>query len=415
MPQLAACADVERLEAEVAPPATLEQRASVDTVRRLLSNAIALEHAGRSREALELATTVLTQAAGTAYAPVIADAALERGRILIGRNELDEATATLSYARTTALEHGLTAVAVEAGARGIFAEGLIAGDRTVVDREAALLVPLSKSLVGDHFAGPLLLNNLGTVYMAVGDRPTATRYFREAREAIADVPQPDLELTCIDKNLAMLTPDDAAREALARGVWERRRAALGDTHLLTVEALDSYARYTADPARALSLLVGVCNAFETTYPELVERRVYCESYLAFLEGLLGDHGEERRHYQRVSVMASQDEQLAVFGRLAAGHVDLSNGDQTRAIIAWNKVVAADGTSPRWWERVWAAHAQFALASAKHAMGKDVDALHHLEAALASYGEVRALTEEVEFRFRLEAANTLFVKIKGDHR
>src|SRR5690606_19137419 len=165
------------------------------------------------------------------YPPTLAETALLRGKILLLQRELEAAIATLRLAEQTGLEHGLLALAVTAAARRLYAESVSGQGLAGLERQLAVFEPLSRSLRGDRFARPLLLNNAGVVYMAAGQRDHAYRYFRLARAALDSVDRPDLELTAIDQNLAMITSDPGARAALARATWLQLRDALGEQHL----------------------------------------------------------------------------------------------------------------------------------------------------------------------------------------
>ncbi|HEU4731558.1 MAG TPA: serine/threonine-protein kinase, partial [Kofleriaceae bacterium] len=170
MPDLAECADAERLQADTAPPASLTQRLAVDAARREISHAAALDRAGRSAEAIAAATAATGIAEQSGYPPVVADAVLTHGRILLATEDYERAAASFRRARAIALAQRELSVAVEAAARALYAEGMANADARAAERDAAVLVPLAEGLIGDHVARPLLLNNLGAVYMAAGDR-----------------------------------------------------------------------------------------------------------------------------------------------------------------------------------------------------------------------------------------------------
>jgi tetratricopeptide (TPR) repeat protein len=379
-----------------------------------LSESAALDRAGRSTEALAAADRALADAERGSYAPSVAEAALQRGRVLVTRHELRPAVASLLRARTIALEQRMFPVAVEAAARQLFSEGTVDARIALLERDAAMFLPLSAGLVGDHFARPLLLNNIGTLYMAAGDRDAATRYFQDAARALAGVAEPDLELTCIDKNLAMVTRDYKAREELARGVWQRLRAQLGDAHLSTIDAADSYARFVTEPARALVLLGPVCDSYDTFHPSLIELRVYCRSYRAFLAGEAGQREQQLASYDGIVELArgSTDEDVVARSALAVGSAKLLRGDPRGAIAAWQPVATEDARDRNWWIRLRAAHAEVGLGQAEHALGHNAAAMPHFATAMATYREASASNEETEHRFRLAMAERLMREVGG---
>ncbi|TMQ08268.1 MAG: serine/threonine protein kinase [Deltaproteobacteria bacterium] len=393
-------AAVESLRAEVAPPPDAARRAVAD-VRREISQAIALDHAGRSREALAAATAALQDAERSGYPPIVADAALTQGRILLARRDNKPAIAALGRARSVALEHARFAIAVEAAARKLYVEGIEGAELSALQRDAEVFLPLSKALPGDHFAGPLLLNNLGVVALAASDRGEARRYFQQASAALADVPAPDLELAVIDRNLALLTSDAAVRESLVRGVWQRLRGELGDSHLETIEALEARGWYIRAPARALPLVADACTAYATFHPEMIPQRVHCESYRAFLTGELGDHAEELRRYEDIAGIAAgtTNPDTAVLATLASGYARLLRDDPGGAIAQLQPIARRDAPSPDWWVSVRAAHAELGIGLAELALGHDAEATRHLDRALAGYEEAIPVNEEAEYRLR----------------
>jgi tetratricopeptide (TPR) repeat protein len=412
VPMVADCADAERLQAETAPPAA-GQRAAVDRVRARLSQAMALDRAGRSREALETATAALAAAERSEYPPIVADAALARGRILLARRDIAPAIVELGRARTVALEHRQFAVAVEAAARKLYLEGMHDADVKALQRDAEVFIPLSKALQGEHFAGPLLLNNVGAVYEAAGHRSEATRSFQQARAALSGVEAPDLELTAIDRNLALLTPEPQLREALALGVWQRLGRELGESHLDAIDALEAYGRYVAEPARALPWIARACDDYKKFHPEMIKQRVHCESYRAFLTGERGDHAQERRLYEDIVALAAgtTDEDTVALATLAAGYAGLLRGDRRGAIADLQQAVRLDSPHPDWWVRVRVAHAELGLALAERALGHDREATHHIETALAAYNIAVTMNEEAEYRLRAALARRTLTEIE----
>ena len=313
-----------------------------------------------------------------------------------------------------AFENGRFAAGVEAAARELYLtrDG---ADVEAVRRLAGVLVPLSTWLPGDHFAGPLLLNNIGTVYMAARDRPEATRYFQLAHDAL-DAPSaftPDLELANIDMNLAMVTPGDAAREELARGVWQRFHSKLGESHLETLTALDLYARFVRAPDRAHELLAAACSRLAAYHPERVGQRVYCESYCAFLAGELGDRAEALQRYEAIAALepsAGDDDDARVRIALARGYARLLRGEPAAAKAELGALVRT-ARQDRWWERARLASAEVGIGLAERALGHAAAAARHLEAAVAPYREAIEMNEQVEYRARLAAVQRALATVR----
>jgi hypothetical protein len=274
-------------------------------------------------------------------------------------------------------------------------------------RDAAMLEPISRGLTGDHFARPLLLNNIGAVHMADGDRAAALRSFQAARDALQGVASPDLELTCIDKNLAMLTPDPTERSKLARGVWERRRTVLGEHHLLTLDGLDSYARFEADPAVAHELVTATCAGYDTYHPDVVQLRAYCHSYRAFLTEYRGDPQAAQAIYAEIARLAAghPGPDVTFWGDLATGHGRRLAGDPAGAIAAFAPVARAFGDSPDWWVLYRAGDAELGIGLSELLRHDTPAGRQHLHRAAELYDRVAAENEETEFRLRAALART----------
>lgn len=406
LPSIEPCGDAERLRVDQPPPATPEMRAQVDQVRDQLSAATALDHAGRSADARATVAAALVQARASGYPPVVVEAALLDGRILMDGYDLPGAAGPLDEARTLALEHGMTSAAVEAAARLVYAEGNQKPDLAILGHDARVFESLAAGLPpSEHFARPLLLNNIGTVYMALERRDDAETYFQAAHRALAGVADADLdpELTCVDKNLAMVTRDATERERLARTMWEHRRAKLGDGHLETLEALDSYARYTSDPDRALQLITDACRGFDGLHPDDLAWRVPCNDYRALLTEVRGDLAGAAAIYAEIEQAAAGTTDLDSYRQLASGRLSIRGGDLEGARGDLNAVVKRDAASTYWWNRARAFDAEVELAAVEHAAHHDADARRHLEVAIAGYRSIGAINEELEPHLRVAAA------------
>jgi hypothetical protein len=92
LPSLEECADVERLQSQ-SPPPPIPAQYGVARVRASLSQVAALDQIGRNASATALATSASAEAEQIGYAPLIADAALARGRVLQAARDMEPATA----------------------------------------------------------------------------------------------------------------------------------------------------------------------------------------------------------------------------------------------------------------------------------------------------------------------------------
>jgi eukaryotic-like serine/threonine-protein kinase len=404
MPAVSGCADAEWLLAEPALPAPGERRRQVAAVRARLSRVAALDHAGRAEPALAEAVEAVAGARAAGYPPVQVEAALAEGRLRIARRDLEGARAALGPARGLALEHQMLAAAVEASARLIYVEGMAVGDLERLERDLAYVLPLSAGLGGDGFARALLLNNAGTVYLAASKRAEAAALFEQAHELITRRAIRDLELAGVEGNLAMVTADDARRMALARHGWERVRAALGDHHLQTLEALMRYAQDVLDPEDAFARMTTVADGYQRFHPGIVRPRVHVAVKRAFLAGELADRDRARAValYEAAveataPASAGGDADLARWHHLVAGELALLHDDAGRAVAELVVVHRASIASRNWWERADALRAAVGLGRAELALRHTDAAARYLEQAVQGYPEIRAINEDVEHR------------------
>lgn len=405
LPSVDDCTDIQRLDSSGLPPSPLAQRSSVDGVRAALSRVAALDRAGRSEEAKALAAATSHDAEELGYPSTIAEATLLHGKVLLGRGEFKDAAVLLARSRSVALANSLEAIAVEAGARQLYVEAVQDGRTADILRDAALLEPLSRTLVANHFARPLLLNNIGVVHMANGDRAAAKSSFEAAKAALIGDSLPDLELSCIDKNLAGLEPEPVRRNALTRSVWERRRDALGEYHLSTLEAQDAGARLEADPEKAYPLVTATCAGYDAAHPELIGLRAYCASYRAFLAEYLGHYQESLAIYRGITALVTEkvDPSYAFWGQLAEGHFRRLAGDPAGAITAFMPIANQFHGSPDWWVRYRAADAELGIGLAEIDRRRGNEGRQQLRIAAAMYKEISGHNEEAEFRLRAARA------------
>jgi tetratricopeptide (TPR) repeat protein len=406
LPPLADCADADLLLAAVAPPAAAV-RAQVAKLEGELAQAVASEHLGRLAEALAQVRALAPAAATTAYDPLIGNLGLAEGRILLTEGAYVEAGRVLVAAEHRALELGLVAQGIEAAARRIYVQAMVGADLPGLVRQAEVYEPLSRSLRGDRFARPLLLNNLGVVHMAMGQREAARVIFAQASALVAVVPEPEIELTAIDHNLAMLTRDDEPREALIRAVWERRRRLLGDQHLSTIEALLSYGKFIHEPARALPVVLRACEGYTTYHPSALEQRSRCDAYKAFLLSTQGAHAASADAYERIAedLHNTDEESLQARAKMALAMAALVRGRHLRARSGFGEILAATRQAT-WWNRSITAIAHAGIAQAMLPGEDPSQRRRHLQLAIPVFEGLAELNEDGEFRLRLDLARKL---------
>ncbi len=403
MPAIARCSDLERLRSDVEPPEGELLRERVRIVRNKISEAEALARAGRSEPARKAATDALDGAIATPYPPVQVEAALAQSRTLMAFGEIPAAAKPLGLARQHALELQMIPAAVEAGARLIYVDAMHSSSRTIIEHDAAVLEPLSKLPSCSAFARPLLLNNIGVAYLSAGDRARAFAYFQEARGAVRAGSSADLELTVVDRNLALLTVDDVERSQLATSVVERFREALGPTHPTTLEAISAAAEYEVDPAKAYALIRSSTEAYRTFHPTLIEASTQPEAARAFLAGELDDASRARVDYQTAIARLAQssDPNMQVLHQLLIGELALLQRDPDAAERAFLAARDKRASSTAWWEKIDLYRAELGIGAAAIVRGKAAIAIPHLEAAIAGFASVMEMNELMLYR-RLQA-------------
>jgi len=415
IPAARTCADAARMLADASPPATPELRARVATVRAQLSAGAALGRAGRIDAAVAAIEAAGLEAERTAYPPVIAEAKLAYGRTLAAQRSTDRATAVLRDATRLALASNQTRLAVEAAARRIYTEGIQSGDLAGLTRDLDFVDAMSQSLIGDRFVRPLLLNNVGIVYMSAGRRDDALHYFQRAHDAMAGDESPDLELAAVDQNLAMLSPDAAVRARLSRDAWSRLSATLGEHHPDTLQALMARARYGADTETAYDLITRACAVYHRMHPTLVYLYVDCESERGYLARELDQREAAQAAYSAVidAASGSADRELIVFRQLAAGELALLRGRPEEGLAELAAVVAAQGRSEHWWERRDALQAELDLGLAAAARGDRAAAVRHLDAAVRGFADIASINHGIQYRLRLAQARRALASARSD--
>lgn len=408
------CANTAQLLTEPDPPATPELLARVSGVRAQLSAGAALGRAGRTEQAIRALGDASREAERADYAPVIAEAKLAYGRALMVQDRR-RATPVLRDAMMRAIATHQDSLAVEAAARRIYTEGTLSGDLERLERDLEFVEPMSQALAADHFARPLLLNNAGAAYMAAGRRDDALRYFERAHEEIARNGPPDLELTAVDQNLAMLTPDATVRARLSRERWIRLRTALGEHHPSTLAAQTGYAYYGADPRESYELVRRACSAYHEFHPDLVALYAECQGAAGLLASEL-DLGEAAQTAYAAVVDATAgttDPDLIVSRRLAAGELALLRGNlgEIRAELA--PVIEARRSSDPWWARKDALQAELILGLAAAAAGDRAVAARHLEVAVRGFTDITSMSQKNLYRLQLARARRALASVRSD--
>ncbi|HEX3766592.1 MAG TPA: serine/threonine-protein kinase [Kofleriaceae bacterium] len=413
IPPPAWCADSARVLEEVEPPPTVALDRKVRDLRARISEAAALDRAGRNEEAAAVARAAIDDAEPTLYQPMIAEAELQLGRILIGQKKAVTAAQILRKACDAALATGgQSRLAVEAGARLLYVEGIHAPDLDRLQRDLLYLEPMSRALIHDRFARPLLLNNVAEIYRIARRPDDARRYLERAREALGGEPA-DIELTIIDRNLAMLTPDPVTRMELSRSAWIRTRDALGDNHLRSLQAKSQYALFHTDVSKAHELVADLCVAYRRFHAPLLDLQLECELTRGFVASESGARDDAEVAYQWIVDATASSSYIdhVVHRELAAGELALLRGQLDRAVPAFQAVIEARGRSEQWWERQQALQAELGLGLVAMALSATRDAVRHLDTAASGYAEIVPIYPAIIYLRRLERARSLLVSLR----
>ncbi|MCE9572531.1 MAG: serine/threonine protein kinase [Deltaproteobacteria bacterium] len=410
-----ACGDRESLATAAPLIAEPARRTEVAAARARLARAAALDAAGRAAEAMTEARAVVAIAERLEYPPLVIEAELLIGRTRLFAGEFEQALAPLGHAEEVALANQQIADAVVAGARRIFAEGMLGHDVSGLERQFAVLEPLSRSVARDPLARPLLLNNIGNVHLAGARRDLAVRDFQAAQAAMAGLPRPDPELNHIAMNLAMLTADPVERERLARAGWQATRASFGPSHLQSLVAQQSLSLDLVSQPESLAMMADACDRYTRDHPELVVARVGCTYSRALFAAGAGDDAEAVRRYRELVAIVGADvtDDVADLTFLAAGEVALADRDLATAQTQFERALKSLGPELPWYALEDASHAHMGLARCALARGDRRAARAQLDQAIAQLDQFLPHVERV--RPRLTRARAIALRDEASAR
>jgi eukaryotic-like serine/threonine-protein kinase len=419
LPSIDGCADIGALLAEVPLPTSPEVAGQVAGLRQRLLRAVALEHSGRYQDALHEIEAVVAGAESLGYRPLLAEALLVHGRILVEFNRREPATDILERAARAALATGMDAVAVDALARLIYAQGTT---RSAQDSAALALAPFAESLAErvpqDAFVRALLLNNIGVVHMARGQPERARSYFERALAA-RDSGAGQLELIHILENLARVTPEPGRRRALMHTAMSELERELGPSHPMVLSMTLLYSRYAGDLQEARDLLEEVCARYQRYHPGLYDRRVECLARLGLLHGDLGNARRAVEHLQQADELgaAYSDAWTDAFRGLMHGYARYYQGEHKAALAAFKRALSIyDGMSDKWWWRVRAAEVRLGIGLVHLASGRHARAVAAFEAALAAFDDLGELHRDKELERKQALARLSLARaLIGRHR
>jgi len=193
LPQLADCADVDRLNAEVAAPDDPQLRATVETLRLELDAIAALDATGQTREGLTRAQALDERVRSVEYRPLVAEVALQLGRLYGDAGEYEHAAEHLERAHMVARASSHDVVAAAAIVDLVDAVGY---DLVRLDegRRWARLADADVERVGDPVLRAALWANRADLEGAAGNPRVSLELDRLALALLSGV-RPDDTLT----------------------------------------------------------------------------------------------------------------------------------------------------------------------------------------------------------------------------
>jgi tetratricopeptide (TPR) repeat protein/predicted Ser/Thr protein kinase len=382
IPDPTSCSNRDTLMSDVpAPPPVLV--APVTDVRRRITQARVHVAAGRYEQALAEARAAVDRARELRYEPVLAEALLVQGHARLNMPKRTAAVAPLTEAMTLAIASHDDALAIEAWARRMWANGTASDPSVGLD----VIEPLAKRNESARFARALLYNNLGSAEIGRNHRALARQYFERALAESQQLVGPvALELVSIRLNMGLVTDDRARADRLLVEAANELTERLGAEHPDVLDAGVMRGFETIDDLReAETVLAPLCRGYEA-YASVADRTADCWTEVGLLRWDLGDTDRAIEAMDR-AVRAQGD------AREAAASATLLRGDAAAAAQQFTAGLAAlpPASGSHWWTR---------LSRGRLSLG--------LARALRATGDVRAA------RKPLESAVTDLEAIIGDH-
>ncbi|MCY1004562.1 serine/threonine-protein kinase [Nannocystis pusilla] len=294
LPPIEACGDLEGLLADpLRPPADPARASAVGRTQVGLAHVRALESTGLYARAVAAADAVAADVAATGHRPFAAELALLRGRALLSERA-EAADAALTAAVREGLAGGHDRAAIEALARRIFVRGYRLGRRDDALRDEEFVLALLDRVADDGRLRGEYLNNMGAVWLGLGEWTRAEPLLVAAVAAKTAAFGPDSgELVYTLANLGTLRNDlgrtGAAIEALG-DAGELAERAFGATHPLALLVRANLGMVRLKHGRLRDAAV----ALEAARQGATSRPDPDHATLAFVERQLGWLALERR-------------------------------------------------------------------------------------------------------------------------
>jgi tetratricopeptide (TPR) repeat protein len=315
---------------------------------------------------------------------LLAEALLVQGH---ARLSLDRSTAVdvLAQAATLSMRAGMDAMALEAWARHIYAKGLSSGTDPAPG-DLTMMTAFAERNPSLEFERALLYNNLGGIAQSASDRAGARANYEKAVTLYAALGAPrdhgGLELMAARANLALVTDDRAAADALFKDATKDFTDLLGDNHPRTLDVRWMRGTNTIEPlSEAVAFLAPLCEASQQHPPSQVRAaRCWTEVGYLYLDLARDDAGAAFVRASRSSP-AAQSSTLALVALFHDREPRRAEAAFASA-IASNRAKTQPGSVEAWWDKVSRAVLLLGLGRALRDQGKLRDASSALDEAAA---------------------------------
>jgi tetratricopeptide (TPR) repeat protein len=217
------CADIPLLRAVIRPPEDPATRSRVDELRKKLSSLKARFDAGRLRESIAGASSLVSESRVVGYKPTLSEALLLQGTILVRASDAAGAERALDEAFLLADASRHDEVRAESAAFLVHAVGFQGGKTADGKRWAELADAVLQRLGGHELLQAWVRNDLGNVLDLEGDRKGAIERHQQAlalKQKVLGPDHPDVGIS--EENLAIalqeLGRDEEALEHIQRSV-----------------------------------------------------------------------------------------------------------------------------------------------------------------------------------------------------
>ncbi len=405
LPPIDACGDTEALMADVRPPEDPAVAAEVARLREQVARAQSLEGLGQYDAGLELIEAVVERAEALGYAPLEAEALLQRGYLQQLRGTTEDTLASLTGAELRAIAGDHPEVAAAALSRSMLVRGVRAREpeRALEDapRVEALLerVPHAQGLRG------VFLNDLADLWRQQGEFERAIDGFEASlavKRAAFGERHLQVAFTLANASVAHAVLGDYPRaNALLDESIAIRIEALGPRHPVTLRAMGRRVEFSLDlgcVGEARPLIEPALALLDGTDAMSSELALSSLSAAAKLEFKLRNYARAREYVERGLAIAEAldspiDEALQLRRlaevEFAGGAVERGLELHERALALASEAVGEDSPFFAYSLRVYG--------NALSVAGDVERALAQLERALASF---EALGAEPEVRTAL---------------